>query len=141
MSPENIFSILEKVAISSSFQRYKLAAAVVHRGKIISIGQNSLTSNPFQAKYSSNPERIFWHAEVNSIHRALKEIGRQELPKCNLFVCRVKYESEKKRKFITGNSCPCAGCWRCIRDFGIKSVWHTLDGSSEHTKKYALLEA
>lgn len=140
MTPEHIFSVLEKVAISSPERRYRLAAAVVFRGRIISIGQNSFCSNPFQAKYASNPERIFWHAEANSIHRALKEFNRDFLKKCSLYVCRVKYENSRKRNFITGNSFPCAGCWRCINDFGIKQVWHTLDGSSEHRNKYALLQ-
>ena len=60
---EGILHTLAKVAAANPAQREKLAAAVVCRNKIISVGMNSMKSHPMAAKYGKKPAQIIlnWH--------------------------------------------------------------------------------
>ena len=119
ISPDYIFSILDKVADTSDHPKYQLAAALVLKNKIISFGFNRMKSHPFQKKYGSNIECIYLHAEIHAIKSALKNFSVDDLRKTSMFVLRKR---DKKERALAK---PCAGCTRAIAEFGIRSVTFT----------------
>lgn len=124
---EGILHTLAKVAAANPAQREKLAAAVVYRNKIVSIGMNSMKSHPLAAKYGKNEHAIFLHAEVAAIKNALREIDVDDFTKCDIYITRVKKEAPFTKKYVWGLAKPCAGCERAIAEFGFKRVIYTCD--------------
>lgn len=124
---EGILHTLAKVAAANPAQREKLAAAIVSRNKIISVGMNSMKSHPMAAKYGKNEHAIYLHAEVAAIKNALREVEVDDLSKCELYITRVKKEKPFTNKFVWGLAKPCPGCERAIAEFGLKRVIYTCD--------------
>ena len=84
-----IEDVLFKVAIDlSPVAHAKVAAAIVYKGKIISVGWNSYKTHPLQKHYRRNPLSTFLHAEIDAIIKA-KRTG-VDLSECVLYVMRVK---------------------------------------------------
>lgn len=100
----------------------KIAAAIVYKGRIISIGICSYKSHPLQRKYGRNEHSIFLHAEIDAISKA---IGRVDLSKCSLYVVRMKWDGCKRTSLIEGLAKPCEGCCKAIAAFGIRNVYWT----------------
>lgn len=125
---EKIFDILRKLAEEvAPIKSSRVVAAVVKGKNIASFGANQMRTHPFQARFGKNPESLYWHAETNAIYNALRIMGVDDLKKAELYVCRVKYLSTKREHFILGSAKPCAGCAKCIADFGIKRVFYTTE--------------
>lgn len=124
---KKLLDFLSKVAEAAEHDglRAKLAAAVVIRNEIISVGFNRKKSHPFQAQFGSNDKSIYLHAETDAINRALKYISKEDLRKATLYVARVKYKDNHSKKVIWAESKPCCGCQRAITSHGIKRVIHT----------------
>jgi len=122
-----ILHTLAKVAAANPNPQEKLAAAIVYRNRIISVGLNSMKSHPMAAKYGKNQHAIFLHAEVAAIKNALREIGVDDFSKCDIYITRVKKEKPFTKKFVWGLAKPCAGCERAIAEFGLKRVIYTCD--------------
>lgn len=118
-------NILSKIAIAvEPVAQARIAAAIVYKNEIVSIGVNQRKTHPFQAKYSKNEDSIFLHAETDAIKNALKHISLDELSSSVLYICRVKIENGK---FVFGLSKPCCGCMRAISNFGINKVYYSLE--------------
>lgn len=100
----------------------RLAAAVAIRGNIISFGNNSLRSHPFQHRFGKNNDSLFWHAETNAIYNFLKRRQPEDLAKSSLYVLRVKRPFETSKDWVMGMARPCKGCQKCIMDFQIPRV-------------------
>lgn len=114
--------------------RTRIAACIVYKNEIVSIGINQLKSHPFQAKFSRHEDSIFLHAETDAIKNALRYISVEQLSKSTLYVCRVKCdEKSHKKKKVLGLCKPCEGCQRAIATFNIKKVVYTCD---DGTHKY-----
>ena len=109
----------------------RLAACVVHKGKIVSFGLNRLKSHPFQLLYGKNKDALFLHAEVDAIYRATKKLDSAELAKSTLYVARLKRAHSIHKGFVNGLARPCVGCARCIATFGLKRVIYTTEQSFE----------
>lgn len=124
---EGILHTLAKVAAANPAQREKLAAAIVCRNKIISVGMNSMKSHPMAAKYGKNEHAVYLHAEVAAIKNALREIAVDDFTKCDIYITRVKKEKPFTNKYVWGLAKPCAGCERAIAEFGLKRVIYTCD--------------
>lgn len=124
---EGILHTLAKVAAANPAQREKLAAAVVCRNRIISIGINSMKSHPMAAKYGKNEHAVYLHAEVAAIKNALREIDVDDFSKCDIYITRVKKEAPFTKKFVWGLAKPCVGCERAIAEFGFKRTIYTCD--------------
>ena len=124
---EGILHTLAKVAAANPAQREKLAAAIVCRNKIISVGMNSMKSHPMAAKYGKNEHAVYLHAEVAAIKNALREIDVDDFTKCDIYITRVKKEAPFTKKYVWGLAKPCAGCERAIAEFGLKRVIYTCD--------------
>jgi deoxycytidylate deaminase len=119
-------SILSKMAIAvEPVRQARIAACLVYRNEIISFGINQMKTHPFQAQFGKNKDSIFLHAETDCIKNALREIDVDELSRCTLYVCRMKYESHEKKKFVYGLAKPCPGCERAIATFNIKNVFYS----------------
>lgn len=124
MKAGDIYKILVRVAEDlSPVKSARIAAAIVYRGEIISIGYNSLKSDPFQARYSKNEHAIYLHAEISAIKKALKVLPADKLKKCELHIVRRKLQNGV---FVEGTAKPCVGCQRAIETYGINKVYYTL---------------
>ena len=124
-----MLAIISKVAEAADHigLRAKLAAAIVIKNEIISIGLNRKKTHPFQVQFQANDKQIYLHAETDAINRALKHISKEELCKATLYVARVKYADNKSKKIIWAESKPCIGCQKAIKLYGISNVVHTCD--------------
>ena len=70
--PTRILSELALIAKElRPIQSARIAAAIVQKNNIVSIGVNSRKSHPFQKKYGKNDDSIFLHAETDAIKNAL----------------------------------------------------------------------
>lgn len=132
---------LKAIALDSEgCANQRLAAMIVYKGKVISVGTNQNKTHPFQAEFGRNGDAIFWHAETNAIHKALTRIDEDDLKKATLIVCRVKNERQvlrvkdgnRTRKKIVddltfGAAKPCVGCQNCIDHYDIRRVIYTED--------------
>ncbi len=131
MNPK-IFDTLERIAVDlEPASNTRLAAAIVYRNRIISLGVNQMKSHPMQAKFCKHESAVFWHAENNSIFNAIKNGHQDLMHKCQLYVLRVKRNIANCDKFIWGSAKPCIGCEKAIKYYGIKTVHYTLDSSLE----------
>jgi tRNA(Arg) A34 adenosine deaminase TadA len=123
-----VFSLLKQIAIANpKVSGAKLAAAIVYKNKIVSVGVNSMKSSPLQAKYATNKDlSIYLHAEISAIKNALRQIDVEDFKKVSLYVCRVKYDI-LTNSIVYGLAKPCSGCMRAIFEFDIKKVYYTLE--------------
>lgn len=124
---QGIIDTLFQVAAANPHNAEKMAAAIVHRNKIISVGINSMKSHPMAAKFGKNEHAIFLHAEVAAIKNALREVDVDDLSKCDIYIARVKKEKPFTKKYVSGLAKPCPGCERAIAEFGLKRVVYTCD--------------
>lgn len=106
-------------------RKARLAACLVRQNEIVSFGINQLKSHPFQARYSKNQDSIYLHAEIDCIKNALKCITVDELKRCTLYICRLKFEDTHRRRMIYGLARPCPGCAQAITSFDIRNVVYT----------------
>jgi len=122
-------AFVRRLAIDNvdSQTRAKLAACIVVRNDIISIGQNSYKSHPLQKRFSKHIESIFKHAEVDCIINALRHVDADKLCKATLYVYRVKRRSKDSIDWVDGYSEPCPGCKQAISHFKIKKVIFSTD--------------
>lgn len=113
---DTLFDIAQQVAPVRSA---RIAAAVVCRNQIMSIGTNKYKTDPLQARYSRKGQ-IYVHAEVDAIKNVRYRI---DLSKCDLYVARAKLT--ECGQWAVGNCRPCPGCQKIIEMYGIQNVYHT----------------
>lgn len=126
---EKFMAFTRRMAIqnSNSQSRAKLAASLVIRNEIISVGYNSYKTHPLQKRFSKNIEAIFKHAEVDCIVNALRHVDSIDLERSNLYVYRVKKLTKDHIDWSDGYSEPCSGCKQAINHFKIKKVVYSTD--------------
>jgi|TARA_R110000851_G_scaffold141324_2_gene279164 deoxycytidylate deaminase len=118
-------NLLSQIAINvEPVAQARIAACIVYRKNIISVGFNQKKTHPFQQKYCKNNKSIFLHAETDAIKNAINKIELDKLAKSILYICRVKIINNK---FTFGIAKPCDGCMRAISNFDIEKVYYTLD--------------
>lgn len=89
---------------------------VLHKGKILSIGENSLKTHPRALKY--NKYTPFIHSELSSLIR----LGVED---CSRFdFVNVRIDRNNKTKM----SAACAGCSKMLRQVGFNDFYYTNDG-------------
>lgn len=116
MMKSKIFNLLKEEALKSDFIKHRHAACLIYKGKIISIGINRRKSHPLQKKFQTRPSRIYLHAEIDAIIKAINKHGTSILKDCELNVLRLTKAGK------VGNSKPCLGCTKAIKAFGITKV-------------------
>ena len=117
---------VRRLATSNSM-KMKLAACLVIRNEIISVGFNSDKSHPLQKRFAKNNDAIFKHAEVDCIIKALKVVDEEDLKDATLYVHRVKKKNKGDANWVTGLAEPCPGCQKAIEHFGIKRTVYSTD--------------
>ncbi len=105
----------------------RVAACIVYKGRVVSVGVNSKRSDTFQKRFSKNEHAIYLHAEIAAIKAAKKHLSLDELKKSTLYVCRVRFDNDDPTP-EWGMSKPCEGCRRAIVEYQIQQVVYTLDG-------------
>ena len=115
-------------------KRMKLAASLVIKRDVISVGVNVMRSHPIQKKFGKNDEAIYLHAEINAIVNSLNHVDKDDLRKADLYVYRVKKDptDPKRKHWVDGLSCPCEGCMSAIDAFKIKRVVYSTDSNLEY---------
>ena len=127
---DKIWKLLEKIAIPSvPVSRQRLAACVVYKNEIVSVGYNKLKTHPISKRFQKHEEAIFLHAEAMALNEASKCLSPQELSKAELYVLRVK--KSDCGATVWGLSKPCSGCMSAIEHFDIKKVYYTNNASVE----------
>ncbi len=122
--------LLRRLAIDNEGvrKRFKLAAALVNKKTLISIGLNEMRTHPLQGKFGKNEESLFLHAEIAAIANALNHLDKEALKGSTLLIHRVKRKSSlNRRDWIDGLAKPCEGCMSAIVSFGIKKVVYSTD--------------
>ena len=114
--------------------RAKLAASLVIKRDVISVGVNVMRSHPVQKKFGKNDQSIYLHAEINAIISSLNHVEKDDLRKADLYIYRVKkdHTDPKRTHWVDGLSCPCEGCMSAIDAFKIKRVVHSTDVNDEY---------
>jgi deoxycytidylate deaminase len=101
----------------------KLAAAIWNRDLCVSVGVNSLKSHPVQKRFSSNPHRIFLHAETDALVKASKFL--KDFSGSYMYIARVKKGHDGR--FVPALAKPCDGCMSLIYHYLPKGVFWTTD--------------
>jgi len=124
-----IFDVLSDIcALCPKRHNARVAAAVVYKRKLVAIGTNNGRSDPWQLRFSSGPDNIWLHAEIQAIKRAHTRLGAKKLAKSSLYVCRL-IESPDKKTFSRALAKPCKGCQSAIDTFGLRRVTYTYDAT------------
>lgn len=124
-------AIARKIAISTDpVARAKVAALLVIKNQLVSVGQCQLRTHPFQAKFNSHPSAIFLHAETNAIHDALNQLHSYDLKKATLYIFRVK-KDKSEQYWVDGLALPCKGCMSAIVTYGVKKIVYSTDTENE----------
>lgn len=119
-------AFVRRLAINNNM-RMKLAACLVLRNEVISVGFNSDKSHPLQKRFSKNNDAIFKHAEVDCIIKALRIVEQEDLKDATLYVYRVKKTNKGDVNWVSGLAEPCSGCSKAIEHFGIKKTVFSTD--------------
>jgi tRNA(Arg) A34 adenosine deaminase TadA len=130
---------LKTMALTSGHPKVWVAAALVHRNKVVSYGVNAMKTHPYQHRYGRNNECVYWHAETLAIYTADKRLGFTKFNKATLYVARLKFNNPDKTKLISGLAKPCSGCMRCISDYGIPRIIYTLDHEETVSEHYGTM--
>ena len=104
--------------------RARVAAALVHKGRVISYGYNQSRTSWIQRRFKKNDHAFFLHAEVDAIKKALKIVDADTVKNSTLYVARAKTIDKKD---VYGMAKPCNGCQECIKWFNVKRVFYTTD--------------
>ena len=94
-------------------------SAVVYKRKIVSIGSCQMKTDTFMLNFQTNEHKIFRHAEIDAIKRAINIHGEEFLESCDLYVMRIG------RNGKIANSKPCVGCQKAIDHYKFKRVFWT----------------
>lgn len=122
-----IFNHLKAITLTSTYAKASVASALVYRNKVICFGVNQSKTHPYQMKYGRNKDSIYWHSETNALFIADKKLGFDKFENSYLYVARTKWDGSDKNNLIYGMAYPCAGCMRCIKEYGIKGIIYTQD--------------
>jgi deoxycytidylate deaminase len=95
----------------------RMAAVIVFKNEVISIGYNQRKSHPFQKQFSQSDLKICLHAETDALRKALKILDCKEISKTRIYIARVlKNDSIAKAK-------PCTICQNALNAYGIQAYW------------------
>lgn len=138
---DKYLSLLSTIAIDvMPVGNAKVAAALVYKGEIISIGVCSVKSHTLQKKYRrirpwSNPnnEGTYRHAEIDALIKGQKRLAALKgsrgsnipLKKCTMYVARVKRANSFATDYVSGMAKPCEGCMKALTEAGIVNIVYT----------------
>ena len=118
---EKFSNIARSVSEESIFNRYRVGAILVMKGKIIARGYNSTKSHPMQKMYNiertdvSDSAPHYIHAEMD----VLKKMKGMDLKNTELYIYHLNNKNEQRM------ARPCAACMRAIKDHGISVIHYS----------------
>ena len=136
-----IMDLLRREAIlTTPVRSSKIAAAVVIKNKIISIGRCQMKTHPMQMEFGKNDQAIYLHAEMDVIIKGLQFVDVSDYNNASIMICRVKRPEANNKIWIYGNAKPCVGrnklgCMNAILHFGFKRVIYTQDDGTFYKEK------
>lgn len=125
------FGLLTKVAVATpKIAGTRVAAAIVYKNRIVSVGVNSYKTSPLQAKFATNRGlSICLHAEISAIRNALRLMHVDDISRTAMYICRIKCSNDRVR-LQYGLAKPCPGCTRALAEFGIKKIFYSTEEMS-----------
>lgn len=122
---EKFANIARSVSKESIFNRYRIGAILVSKGKILARGYNAAKSHPMQKMYNiertdvSDSAPHYLHAEMD----VLSQTRGQDLKNTELYIYHINNKGEQRM------ARPCAACMRAIKDHGVGVIhYSTPDG-------------
>lgn len=122
------------MADMSDYYRTPMGCVVVLGNRVIGYGCNSNKTHPMQMKY--NQYRNFGESGSGVIHKSHAEIAALS-PIRHLDIDWSKvgvYVYRKRRDREFGLARPCPACMEIIRNFGVRDIFYTGDGSYIYEK-------
>lgn len=112
----------------------KVAAGILVKNTLFIIGYNKNKTDPWAARFAKNPEADWIHAEVSAIKNTINHFrgeryAREILKNATMYVCRVKKENQYGLDYTWGLARPCTGCMSAIKEYEIKRVIYSEDGT------------
>src|SRR5579859_7709946 len=94
----------------------RIGAMLVFTNSHRMVAGNSCKTHPFQARFSDHADKIYLHAEINVIQRAVMAFRTEldELYNATLYICRLAFEDSTRVNLHYALAKPCVGCARCI---------------------------
>jgi deoxycytidylate deaminase len=102
--------------------RFRLAAIVAHKNRVIAIGYNRRKTHTIANTFRRRDGAMAIHAEVDALAKASAQIG--DLSGCDLYVARVLVDQ------TVAMAKPCEGCQRAVAAFNIRRVYYTVDSNN-----------
>lgn len=135
---ERFMDIARSISELSTYDKYRLGAHVVLKGKILAKGFNKAKTHPVQKKFNSyrfdisDKSNHYLHAEMVALNK-LKHI---DLTGGELFVYHTGTDGSQKM------ARPCAACMAASKERGIKKIhYSTPDGmATEYISKENLIK-
>lgn len=98
----------------------RMWAGIWHATKLIASGAASSKTHPLQARFATDPTRIFMHAEIAALaayqRRLRVDSTTPKLSDCLMIVARVKKDGS------IGLAKPCEGCQLALIEFEIGEI-------------------
>lgn len=102
-----------------SHGKHNLVAAIMYKKRPISIGYNSyIKTHPLQRRITNHPQKIFIHAEIDAVIKALNKVSERDLKCCDLYICRVKRNGD------VGIAKPCENCYEFVKH-RVNNIYYT----------------
>lgn len=95
------------------------AAAIVYKGRVLTVGTNKEKSHPLCREYQENKSRIYLHAEMDAVIRCMNLHGSEILNGSSLFVLR------RTKGNRVGFSKPCPACSKLLEVVGIREIYYS----------------
>jgi tRNA(Arg) A34 adenosine deaminase TadA len=103
--------------------RFKLAAGLVFKKRLLVVGVNSYKSHPIMLNGSYRADQIYLHAEADCLRKARRIYSQDIISNSSLYVVRVK--KTPKGKYVLGCAKPCDGCMGLIESHNIQELYFT----------------
>lgn len=114
-----LLRLAHKVALTSTYGRFRVGAIIARKGNVISVGTNRKKTHPIQKRFSRHQHLSpFLHAEVHAI--TLANAG--DLEGSDVYVARALSDGSP------GSSRPCSGCLEALRHYGVKNMFYCMHG-------------
>lgn len=122
------FNIAREISRLSPFKRIKIAAVVVYKKDILSVGYNSYKTNPLMKELDKERYDVeeTYHCHCHSLHAevsALLKIRNMSIDFKKVVVYTYRESSDGKMRM----SRPCKSCYRYIIDLGIRRICYSTE--------------
>lgn len=109
----------KKYAANNPTDLQKMAAVIVKKKKVLSVGYNSRKTHPLMLRFGDNELKVCLHAEIDAIRLALGKYDEEELVGAEIYVARILKDG------TTGLAKPCKVCQRALEAYGIAAIHWT----------------